>query len=71
MSKLDTLTAHWGYDDPMQMLEDATYDSVAAGICMNPGCDYTTEVEPDQGHGWCEACETQTVKSCLLLAGII
>lgn len=44
---------------------------VCWGICTNPSCDYTTEVEPDQSHGFCEICETQTVKSCAVLAGII
>jgi hypothetical protein len=71
MSKFDTLLMHYGYDDPMQMLEDATFDSVAPGICSNPGCDYSTEVEPDQDRGWCEECETQTVQSCLVMMGMI
>lgn len=33
--------------------------------------EYTTTVEPDCDSGWCENCETQTVKSALILAGII
>ena len=60
--------------DEMEMLEEATYDSVAKGICCNPAepdCEYTTEVEPDQDMGWCEFCGTPTVKSCLILADII
>lgn len=40
-----------------------TCDSVNPGICMNEGCSYSTEVEPDQTQGYCEECETQTVKS--------
>jgi hypothetical protein len=54
-----------------EMLEEGTIDSVAYGICTNPGCDYTTTVEPDQSKGFCEVCGTPTVKSCLVLAGII
>ena len=46
-------------------------DSVCPGICMNSGCDYTVEVEPDQDRGYCERCGTQTVKAALVLAGII
>jgi hypothetical protein len=38
---------------------------------MNPDCDYTTEVEPDQREGWCEECGTGTVRSGIVLAGII
>lgn len=52
-----------GYDDPIDMMQDSIMDSVCYGICMNPDCDYTTEVEPDSRTGWCECCETNTVKS--------
>jgi len=54
-----------------EMLEQGTYDSAAKGICSDPMCDYTTEVEPDQAHGHCEKCGGQTVTSCLVLAGMI
>lgn len=57
--------------DPMELAEMATFDSVAAGICVNPGCDYTTNVEPDSDSGWCENCGTNTVTSILMLMGII
>jgi hypothetical protein len=70
-SKLQALVNIEGYNDVYEMLEKATFDSVAPGICTNEGCDYTTEVEPDCRDGWCEECETNTVRSCLLLAGII
>ena len=55
----------------MAMLEAATFDSISPAICMNDDCDYTTEMEPDQREGWCECCETNTVASALILAGII
>jgi hypothetical protein len=70
-TKLEMLTASEGYDDVLELLAAATLDSVCPGICMNPGCDYTTEVEPDQDRGYCESCCTQTVKSALMLAGLI
>ena len=38
---------------------------------MTEGCDYTTEMEPDQEEGYCEACGGNTVVSALVLAGII
>lgn len=71
MSKLTQLASDYGYGDTMEMLEHATFDSVVPGICMNEGCDYSTEVEPDQDCGWCEECQWGSVKSCLMLAGII
>lgn len=53
-----------------EMLEEATYDSIAWGICTS--ClSYTTQVEPDCHACYCEDCQTQTVRSCLSLAGLI
>ena len=71
MNKLNALMESYGYSDEMKMLESATFDSVAPAICMNADCDYTTDMEPDQNAGYCEICGTNTVKSCLVLAGIL
>ena len=70
-SKLERLAELEGYGDTMELLEAASTDSVVPAICMNEGCDYTTGMEPDQNRSWCEECEMQTVKSCLILAGMI
>jgi len=70
MSKLSQLAEIEGVEE-MDMLEEATYDSVAPGICINKGCTYTREVEPDCDEGYCERCDTNTVESCLVLGGII
>jgi ssDNA-binding Zn-finger/Zn-ribbon topoisomerase 1 len=70
MTKLERLADEEGLDVD-EMLEKATFDSIAPGICTNPDCNYTTTVEPDQTEGWCEDCQTNTVQSCLVLAGII
>lgn len=70
-SKLETLADIEGYADIMDLLEAVSTDSVCPGICMNKDCDYTAEVEPDSTSGWCEECSTQTVKSALILAGVI
>ena len=69
--KLSTLMNEEGYTDFDAFLEDLVIDSVNPGICMNPDCDYTCEVEPDCTNGWCENCSTSTVQSALILAGII
>ena len=70
MQKLEKLAELEGMSID-EMLEEATFDSVARSICKNPGCDYTTMMEPDQDRGWCEACNTGSVVSCLVLAGIL
>lgn len=71
MTKLESLVEIEGFDSEEDMLEKAVMDSACPGICKTPGCDYTTEVEPDQSEGWCDECEAGTVVSCLVLAGII
>lgn len=71
MSKLEKLAEIEGFETSEDMLEEVGFGSVVPGICVNPECDYTDEVEPDQEEGFCEECKTNTVKSCLVLAGVI
>lgn len=70
-AKLDHLVEAEGFDNLDELLEASIGDSVSPAICLNDGCDYTTEMEPDQDRGFCEACGTNTVASALILAGII
>ena len=70
-AKLSKLIESEGFENLEEMLQAAAFDSVSPGICVNPDCNHTVEVVPDQNRGWCEACETQTVQSALILAGLI
>jgi hypothetical protein len=69
-SKLDCLAETCGLTTH-SFIEEYALDDVVPGICMNPDCDYATEVEPDQREGWCEECESQSVRSGIVLAGLI
>jgi hypothetical protein len=69
-SKLDELASTWELSVP-EFIDSYALDDVAPGICMNPDCRYTTEVEPDQTEGWCEECEMRSVRSGIVLAGLI
>jgi hypothetical protein len=69
-SKLTALAHEYGFS-VVTFIEEYGLEDVVPGICMNPDCEYTTEVEPDQRQGWCGECGTTTVKSGLILAGII
>ena len=70
-AKLQKLAELEGFDTVEAMFDAEVHDSVCPGICINQGCDYTTEVAPDQRKGYCENCGTQTVKSCLVLERLI
>jgi hypothetical protein len=68
--KLEALAGQYGVEAE-ELLETYALDSVAPGICMNAGCDFSAEYEPDQQEGWCEECQTRSVTSCLVLLGVI
>jgi hypothetical protein len=69
-SKLDDLAREWGMKTS-EFVEEYALETLVPGICMNPDCDYTTDVEPDQREGWCEECDTCSVRSGVVLAGLI
>ena len=70
-AKLMKLCEMEGFRTLDQMLRQTALDSVCPAICMTEGCNHTTEMEPDQDHGYCEACGGNTVTSALVLAGMI
>ena len=70
-AKLMKLCDLEGYRRLHDLLRASTTDSLCPAICMTEGCDYTTEMEPDQDRRFCEVCGGQTVTSALVLAGLI
>jgi len=56
-------------EDAMDLCQAAIMDSCCPGVCRECGAVY--EYEPDQGKGWCDNCEKNTVVSLLLLEGLI
>lgn len=70
-AKLDKLAEYEGFDDVMDLLEAAAFDSVCPAICMEQDCDHTADLEPDQDKGWCGCCEKQSMKSALIIAGVM
>ncbi len=69
--KLAQLAECEGHESVEDMLKACFADSVAPAICTKPDCAYTTDMEPDQDRGYCEACGGNTVASALVLAGLI
>jgi hypothetical protein len=70
-AKLDKLIEIERFESADALFAAVVSDSVSPAICLNDGCDYTAEMEPDQDQGWCEACGTNTVASALVLAGLV
>ena len=69
--KLAKLVEIEGYNSADELMEAVFSDAVSPAICMNEGCDFTCEMEPDQDAGYCESCGKNTVVSALVLAGLI
>jgi hypothetical protein len=46
--KLRKLLEIEGYEDDVALIAGAVSDSVCPAFCMNEGCDYTAEMEPDR-----------------------
>ena len=69
--KLMKLCEIEGFENVEDVLFSSIADSGCPAICMTEGCDYTTEMEPDQDAGHCEACGKNSVASGLVLAGVI
>jgi hypothetical protein len=70
-AKLAKLIEIEGCDSIEELMEAVFSDAVSPAICMNEGCDYTCEMEPDQDAGFCEECHTNTMKAAPVLAGLI
>ena len=70
-AKLMKLCDLEGYKRLDDLIKASVADSICPAICMTEGCNYTTEMEPDQDAGYCEACGGNTVVSALVLAGLI
>jgi len=69
--KIRILTEIEGYDDPIELCEEVFNDGCCPGICMNEDCESTYSYEPDSTDGWCDECQTNTVKSLMILLGVI
>jgi len=69
--KLVTLAETEGYAEVADFLEDYAAGSIVPAICMTPDCDHTADLEPDQRAGFCEACGRPSMKSGLVIAGMI
>ena len=70
-TKLAKLIEIEGYDSFEELLEAVFSDAVSPAICMNDGCEFTCEMEPDQDAGYCEECHTNTMTAAPVLAGLI
>jgi hypothetical protein len=70
VSKLDQLARESGMS-VMEFIDAYALESMSPGICMNSDCDYATEVGLGERAGYCPSCQTATIRSGIVLAGLI
>ena len=70
--KVTALLEDSGFNSLEEFLDSPmANDSVVPGICIRKNCDYTTDVESDADRSYCEKCGTKSVKSIMVLLGLI
>ena len=69
--KLVTLAETEGYAEVADFLEDHALGSIVPAICMALDCDHTADLEPDHRAGLCEAFGRASMKSGLVISGMI
>ena len=68
---LDIIAEDQGVSRP-ELMDMFALDSVVPGICTNEDCLAVDEsVEGDAQDNWCRECRRNTVKSFLILEGVI
>lgn len=69
--KLEELAEIEGFIGGIELIEYFALNNIVPGICMNPLCSGTMDVEPDQKQGWCSECKTNNIVSCLVLGELL
>jgi len=68
-AKLAKLVQVTGYPT-LEALVCAVF-SDAPAICMNDGCNFLRVMELDEERGWCWRCLAYSMKSVMILAGVL
>jgi hypothetical protein len=59
--KLKKLMESEGYSELDDLLSAVVGDSVSPAICIEPTCNFSTEMEPDQTRGYRGPCLARTI----------
>ena len=70
-TKLQKLAELLGFETVDEMFDAAVTDTACPGICVNPWCDYTPTVAPDDESGYCPNAARTPCKAVSVLAGLI
>lgn len=61
----------YGESNEEEVIANYIHDSVCPAVCMNEGCENTAELEHDCSSGYCDECDTNSMKSLMIVMGII
>jgi hypothetical protein len=68
IKRLLTICEWWGYRDVPELIDRYLFDEVCPAICLQ--CGSVAQKDADARAGWCCHCDTDTMCSALVLAGI-
>jgi hypothetical protein len=66
--KLLLICERTGYWDVPELIDSSLFKDSCPALCLS--CGYVEHKDPETFAGWCPACDTDTMRSALVLAGI-
>ena len=69
--KLRYVAEHFICHDPLTLLMYFMHKDIVPGVCTNPDCNLIANVEQKEEAAHCPNCETNTVQSVYVLAGVV
>jgi hypothetical protein len=67
--KLLVICERWGYRDVPELIDKYLFKDTCPAICLK--CGNVAEKSADALAGWCSVCDRDTMRSALVLAGIL
>jgi hypothetical protein len=59
----------WGFRDVPELIDRYLFKEACPAICLT--CGHIAEKRPDALAGWCAICDTDTMRSAMVLAGVL
>jgi hypothetical protein len=69
IERLLMICKRWGYRDVPELIDKYLFKETCPAVCLK--CGNVAEKSADALTGWCSVCDRYTMRSALVLAGIL
>jgi hypothetical protein len=69
IGKLLMICERWGYRDVPELIDRYLFEDSCPALCLN--CGHVEEKSSDTLAGWCGICDSDTMRSAMVLAGFL